>query len=188
MITKFSSTARGVAVAALALLVGCASGPEITRGLATSTREARLALELAHERGPVRGRVVGPATMTAGRDVEARVLEVMGDAVRALSVRFASDAPAPTPVLVVSHGLAAGVDPCRENPPLAGDPLRISAAFCDETGAIGAVSATLQSPSDDARTSLYRRLARELFPDLYAERYGLGRPPFNVYLGATFGL
>jgi len=188
MTTRSSKTARAVAVAALAVLVGCASGPEITRALGTSTREARLALELAHERGPVRGRVVGPATAPAGRDVEGRVLDVMGEAVRALSVRFTPDAPEPTPVLVVSHGLAAGADPCRADPPLTGDPLRVTAAFCDETGAIGVVSASLQSPSDDARTSLYRRLARELFPDLYAERYGFGRPPFNVYLGATFGL
>lgn len=188
MTTRFFDAARGVAVAAVVLLAGCASGPEVTRALGTSAREARLALELAHERGPVRGRVVGPATMTAGRNVERRVLDVMGEAVRALSVRFTPAAPEPTPVLVVNHGLAAGADPCRADPPLTGDPLRVTAAFCDETGAIGVVSATLESPSDDARTSLYRRLARELFPDLYAERYGFGRPPFNVYLGATFGL
>jgi hypothetical protein len=168
------------------LLAGCATGPEIRRELGTSTREARLALELAHERGPVRGRVVRLGT-TAGRDVQARVLDVMGDAVRALSVRFTPDAPSPTPVLVVSHGLAPGADPCAEGPTLTGDPLRVTAAFCDEDGAIGAVTAVLDEPSDDARTRLYRRLARELFPDLYEERYGFGRPPFNVYLGATFG-
>jgi hypothetical protein len=185
MSTRFS---RLAAALALGLLVaGCATGPEVRRELGTSTREARLALELAHERGPVRGRVVGLRT-TAGRDVQARVLDVMGDAVRALSVRFTTDAPTPTPVLVVSHGLASGSDPCAEDPTLTGDPLRVTAAFCDETGAIGAVSGTLDDPGDDARTRLYRRLARELFPDLYEERYGFGRPPFNIFLGATFGL
>ena len=185
MTTRFSR--RAALVAAALVLAGCAGGPPITRELGTSTREARLALELAHERGPVRGRVVGFGP-TTGRDVEARVLDVMGRAVRALSVRFSADAPAPTPVLVVSHGLAPGADPCARAPRLGGDPLRVTAAFCDDAGAIGAVSATLDDPGDESRTSLYRRLARELFPDLYAERYGFGRPPFNIRLGASFGL
>lgn len=187
MTTRFSELARAAAVALLVALAGCASGPEVRRELGTSTREARLALELAHERGPVRGRVVGldPA---AGRDLEARVLTVMGQAVRALSVRFTPDAPRATPVLVVVHGLAPGAAPCARPPSLGGDPLRVTAAFCDGTGVVGAVSATLEDPSDEARTRLYRRLARELFPDLYQERYGFGRPPFNVFLGASFGL
>jgi hypothetical protein len=186
MTTRFSKRAAGAALALALVVAGCATGPEIRRELGTSTREARLALELAHDRGPVRGRVIGMAT-TTGRDVQARVLDVMGEAVRALSVRFTPDAAPPTPVLVVSHGLAAGADPCADDPPLSGDPLRVTAAFCDETGAIGAVSATLDDPSDAARTRLYRRLARELFPDLYQERYGFGSPPFNIYLGASFG-
>ncbi len=187
MNTRFSKRAAGAAVVLALALAGCATGPRIERELGTSTREARLALELAHDRGPVRGRVVG-LEPTAGRDVQARVLDVMGQAVRALSVRFTADAPRPVPVLVVSHGLRRGADACADEPPLTGDPLRVTAAFCDESGAIGAVSATLDDPSDEGRTRLYRRLARQLFPDLYQERYGFGRPPFNIYLGATFGL
>jgi len=187
MTTRSSKRARGGVLALALVLAGCATGPEINRELGTSTREARLALELAHERGPVRGRVVGLGT-TTGRDVQARVLDVMGEAVRALSVRFTPDAAESLPVLVVSHGLAAGADPCADSPRLSGDPLRVVAAFCDDRGAIGAVAATLDDPSDEARTRLYRRLARQLFPDLYEERYGFGRPPFNIYLGATFGL
>ncbi|MFP4361913.1 MAG: hypothetical protein ACLFTG_14725 [Alphaproteobacteria bacterium] len=187
MPTRSSRRARGGALALALVLGGCATAPEVTRELGTSTREARLALELADERGPVRGRVIGLGA-TTGRDVEARVLDVMGEAVRALSVRFTADAAEPRPVLVVSHGLTPGADPCADSPALTGDPLRVVAAFCDDGGAIGAVVATLDEPSDEARTRLYRRLARELFPDLYEERYGFGRPPFNVYLGATFGL
>ena len=180
--------ARGALAAAALLLGACAAGPPIDRVAGTSTREARLALELAHERGPVRGRVQG-RDAAPGRDVEARILDVMADAVPALSVRFSPAAPEPSPALVVSHGLAAGADPCAPGPPLTGDPLRVTAAFCDETGTLGAVRATLASVDDEARTRLYRRLARELFPDLYAERYGIRSGlPFNVYLGASFGL
>jgi hypothetical protein len=186
MSTRFSSLRRTLLVGALAALTACAGGPVVLREPGTSTRQARLALELAHERGPVRGRVQG-LDAAPGRDVESRVLDVMADAVPALSVRFETDAPELTPVLVVSHGLTGGADPCAADPSLRGDPLRVIAAFCDATGAIGAVSGTLESVDDQARTRLYRALARELFPDLYPERYGIGAGPFNVYLGATFG-
>ncbi len=187
MRTRFSSRLRrGLAAVALVALAGCAAGPEIAREPGTSPRQARLALELAHERGPVRGEMRGFGG-GPGRDVEARVLAVMGDAVPALSVRFTADAPEPEPRLVVLHGLAARADPCAASPALTGDPLRVTAAFCDGSGAIGAVAATLASPDDEARTRLYRRLARALFPDLYAERYGIGAGPFNVFLGASFG-
>ncbi len=188
MSTRSSERARrGAALAALVLLAGCASAPPVERLAGTSPREARLALELADERGAVRGRVRGLET-APGRDTQARILEVMADAVPALSVRFSADAPAPLPALVVSHGLAPGAAPCADAPALTGDPLRVTAAFCDRTGAVGAVTGTLEGPDDAARTRLYRRLARELFPDLYAERYGFRSGlPFNVYLGASFG-
>jgi len=176
-----------VAVAGLALLTACTGGPEVVREPGTSTRQARLALELADERGAVRGRVHGLG-VTPGRETEARILDVFADAVPARRVRFTTTAAAAEPVLVVTHGLAAGADPCAARPAVdAAQFDRVTAAFCEQAGVIGAVGGTLDTIDDAARTRLYRRLSRELFPDLYAERYGFGNPPFNIFLGATFG-
>jgi len=187
MTTRYSDRRTAFAALALVALAGCAGGPEVVPELGTSPRQARLALELAEEKGAVRGRVHGLDAET-GRDVEARVLDVMGDAVPALGVRFTTDAPEPTPVLVVTHDLADGADPCADPPRLAPqtEP-RVTAAFCDASGPIGAVSGPLAQLDDASRTRLYRRLARELFPDLYRERYGIGNWPVSVHLGATFG-
>jgi hypothetical protein len=173
-------------MAGVALIAACAPRPDVERDLGTSTRDARIALELAVEDGPVAGSVTGLGA-ARGRDVEARLLAVMADAVPALSVRFTTDATAPaSPRLVVRHGLPRGANPCTVSQSEPGS-RRVTAAFCEQDTAIGAVHGELEGVDDGARTRLYRRLARALFPDLYAERYGIGSGPFRVNVFGNFG-
>ena len=178
--------ARGLALALGGVLAACTSAPQVERDLGTSTREARIALELAAADGPVAGRVTG-LDAEPGRDVEARVLDVMADAVPALAVRFKADGSAPpSPRLVVRHGAAPRANPCTA---AAGEPASslVTAAFCERERPIGAVSGRLANADDAARTRLYRSLARALFPDLYAERYGIGSGPFRFDVQGNFG-
>ncbi len=177
-------------VSAVALLAGCTPAPTVERDLGTSTHEARIALELAAEHGPVAAEVQGlPMDDAPGRDVEARVLAIMADAVPALGVTFTADASAaaPSPRLVVRHGAPAGAAACGANHGAADDPALVTAAFCEGDLAIGAVSGRATSLDGADRDRLYRRLARRLFPDLYAERYGIGSGPFRFNIGGTFG-
>lgn len=174
----------GTTLAAL-VLAACSTSPEIERAIGTSTREARLALELGAAAGPVRGAVQGqpPAADRAeAAAVEGRVLAVMADAVPALGVTFSADpGTPPAPSLVVTFGALEGTVPCTP-PAVLGDPRHVVAAFCEGDRAIGAVAGTASSDDDPARTRLLRRLARGLFPDLYVERFGLGTGsgPFGV--------
>ncbi len=164
-----------VTVVAAIVLSGCAaSGPLVEPVVGTSPRDARIALELAARSGPVSGRVEGLPDGPDTATTEQAILAVMGDAVEALSVGFTTTAPADgAPILVVTLGALPGANPCL-TPPAFGEPTLVAAAFCANDQPIGAVFGTAEGEDDAARTRLYRRLARTLFPNLYAERYGIG--------------
>ncbi len=165
--------------AALAIaLGGCSAGPRIEALPGTSTRDARIALELAVVDGPVAGSVIG---LPADSASEATILAEMGDAVAALPTQFAAEpGPSPLPTLIVQHARPPSADPCVVGP-AAGDPSTISAAFCDGTNAVGAVFARVEGTPEVA---VYRQLSRALFPDLWAETYGIRS---GLGIGASSG-
>ncbi|TVQ34512.1 MAG: hypothetical protein EA356_10140 [Geminicoccaceae bacterium] len=173
---------RRAALAAGALLVaGCAGPVPIERLHVGDPRDARIALEDAHLEGPVAVRIDHLPPPDPHEDVRAQLLAAAARGVPALRPRF--ELVPGEPVLVVAFDQPLGADPCSPLPPGEGPLQSVQFAFCAD----GTPYAAVRAPAEGDLERLYERLARTLFPDLYAERYGLGLGPLRIGLGGSFG-
>ncbi|MDX1540986.1 MAG: hypothetical protein R3349_06235 [Geminicoccaceae bacterium] len=66
---------------------------------------------------------------------------------------------------------------------------RVVAAFCNGDQAVASTTGVLSDPEERARRRLLWRMAQGLFPDDYAETYGLGLLPdwLGLGVGGSFG-
>jgi hypothetical protein len=193
-ILRSSATRRGGLFSAvvLASLLGCAETPEVT---AEGGSAARKALVEQAAKGSVRAVVHGTAVGLDPDERDALVTRAMAQGVSGISVRFTTDpasAAAPDPFLVVVLNpmpSAPATLACRrpDAVPTAtpAGPALVLAAFCREGEPIGSARGATETPITERRQleRLLWRVAGELFPDDYAETYGLGILPRGINLG-----
>jgi len=183
--------ALGVVVVAM-LGAACAPRPDPA---ADPRFEARHALEAAAERGPVLAIVQGEPFDDAAVSRDALVTQAMADGVAASSIDFTTDrarAAAPDPRLVVAlnpRGVVSAALACRAPEQIATAPLagkvEILAVFCEAERVLGAArtEGEVDGPADRGVKRLLWRAAGRLFPDDYAETYGLRLLPEWLGLG-----
>ncbi len=179
---------RNLAPLLFLLLAGCVTSPPpvASRGEPST---ARALLVARAERGPVPMVLEGrPANLSAER-----LAEAAAKGVRAVDVVFV---PQPAPpekgayLLLVLHGregeLPAGL--CRNPRALAtGFAERIAAAWCEDGRTVAAVDVPAEEPTAPAvERALWRAMAA-LFPDNYADTYGLDLFGLRVGIRGTFG-
>lgn len=167
---------RAAGAAVLLLVAGCATPPPVQEVGAGDRRAARLLLEAAHAAGPVAARLV--AAPAPDPDAATALLAAAGSGVPFLPVRFVAGAGEPHLVLALAPRPTS--PPCAPVPG-GGDLVRL--AFCDGDRLVAAVEA---AAGDDLERQV-QRLSRTLFPDLYAERYGVRLGPFPVTFSGSFG-
>ena len=180
------------------LVSGCAPRPDP----ATDPRfEARRALEAAAERGPVLAIVEGEALDDDDLARDALTTEAVAEGIDALDVDFTTDparAASRDPRLVVAlnpSGVVSAAAACRAPQQIATGPLEgeveVLAVFCEDERVLGAArtQGEVDGPSDRDLERLLWRAAGELFPDDYAETYGIRVLPdwLGVGVGGSFG-
>ncbi|MCS6779304.1 MAG: hypothetical protein NZ555_06345 [Geminicoccaceae bacterium] len=173
-------------VVLLASLSGCAREPPALVEPASDPAEARRQLAALAAAGPVPIVVID-----AGRRPSAA--EVAGLAARGvtgLSVRFA---PGHHPedgrrLVVAPWGLVEPARICAEpGPPAAPEEERpLAAAWCEGARAVASVRVPAGTDRVERERAVWRATAR-LFPDDYAETYGLNLFGLRVTFGASFG-
>lgn len=176
------------ALALLALLAAaCAREPSVEVGPEGSPAEARRRLALAAAAGPVPLVVLRAAPRPS--DPEAAALAAQG--ITGLEVRFRPvPASEPGPRLVLAlDGLLEPARICEgPEPPAApaapGEPL--VAAWCDGSEPVARVRAA-GGGDRVARERLVWRATSRLFPDDYADSYGLSLFGLRVTVGGSFG-
>ena len=194
-----AAAARSAGVLLLAL-AGCQSaGPEVSGPVAGDPGVARSVLVAQAAQGPVPTTIIGDVGGLTGSERDQLVESALARGVRGAAVEFDTDVSAARdqPRVVVAFN-PAGVYPsgtlCREpeavaTRPQAG-PLTLAAAYCrGEEELLNAVEATAGDTGERATRRLLWRTAAELFPDDYADTYGLDVLPGWLDLGVegSFG-
>lgn len=170
------------------LLSACARDPVISRPLPMEAAEARRLLVEAAAHGPVRLDVLGlPAVLTP-----TETARLAGDGIPAARVAFAADAPNPSPRLLLAFDTVAA-DPAAlcagRGRTLPGLPHRLAALLCDGDRPVASVTGTAAGPDAADTGRLVWRTTGQLFPDDYADTYGLDLfgSRLRVGVGGSFG-
>lgn len=173
---------------AAVLLSACARDPVISRPLPMEAAEARRLLVEAAARGPVRVDTLGlPAALTP-----ADAARLAGDGIPAVRVTFAADAPGTSPRLLLAFDTAAA-DPAAlcggRGRTVPGLPHRLTALLCDGDRPVASVTGAAAGPDAADTERLVWRTAGQLFPDDYADTYGLNLfgSRLRVGVGGSFG-
>lgn len=163
-------------------LAACAGDPQITRPDPMEGAEARRMLVEAAARGPVRVELIGlPAVLTP-----AAAARLAAEGVPAASVTFAVDAPADSPRLLLAFDTLAAEpgELCGgHGQTVPSSPHRLVAVLCEGPRPVASVSGTAAGPNAADTERLVWRTTGQLFPDDYADTYGLNLFGSNVRLG-----
>lgn len=178
----------------LLLAAACAPDP-IALGAGADPRLARSRLAERAAAGPVRLDINATPAMAGGTLTPSEIGEAAARGIRGLPVRFTSEPTAPaTSRLVLLFDPVAPASPARICaadllPPAAPAPdrQRLQAVFCDNGLPLADVTAT--APGGAAPERLIWRTTARLFPDDYADTYGLNLFGSRVRVGVdgTFG-
>jgi hypothetical protein len=172
-----------------AMLPACAGEPAIERPFAGEVAAARRQLVEAAARGPVRLDLQGlPSSLTA-----AQAAALAAEGVSGISVAFATEAAAASPRLLLAFDPASPNNAGRlclgVQPSVPATPHRLVAVFCNADRAVASVSGVAAGgdPADTERL-VWRATAR-LFPDDYADTYGLNLfgSRLRIGVGGSFG-
>jgi len=184
--------------ATMLVLAGCAQSVDI--GAVGDTTEARRLLETTLNEGPVRAQVFGdPFGLDPARQ-EQLVTSAFSDGILGVDARFSAD---PGLYAATEPRLVVILNP-RSNPPVAEacraperirtgpatDGLALIAAFCQDGEVVNSARAQgdVAGPADQQLKRLFWQTAGTLFPDNYANEYGLHIiPGFNIGFGGSFG-
>ncbi|MGF1475537.1 MAG: hypothetical protein ACFB6S_08245 [Geminicoccaceae bacterium] len=185
---------------ALPFVVGaCAFGPDVVSEEG-DPENARLALELAADDGPIRTKVHGSPLGLADEVRDAEVTTNMAEAIRGLRVSFTTDervAREAEPHLVTVLQPTGAISDERlctaetiETEPAGQVPLTVVAGFCDRELALRRVTVSLDEPSRERGDliRLYWRTAGALFPDQRSIDPGINLGPFRVNVGTSIGI
>lgn len=164
---------------ALLVLAACTALPPSVEG---DPGAARRQLETAADAGPVPV-IVREAPQNIAPEMVAAAL---ARGVRGLDVRFAPHDRVQPNAVAVSFAKVSPASLCRGDVDAPAEPILLL-VWCGRDGAVAAVELPLPSmaPSDVER-SLWRGASR-LFPDDYADRYGLDLFGLRVGIGASIG-
>ena len=110
---------------------------------------------------------------------------------RGLAVRFEPDPAARGPRLALWFAPPPGATAaaaCRPGPMPGAPGVGLLAVYCDAAGPIAEVASVAPAGDPDAAARLIWRSTALLFPDDYADSYGLDLFGWRVRLGAEVGL
>ncbi len=178
---------RWFAPVLLVLLVGC-TGPQPPVAREGDAGEARALLMARAGEGPVPLVILG-APEGLSRSWIARQA---ARGVRGLDLRFepVSQVPSRGSFVVLAWLPEPHVEPrrlCRLRVPGSGAAVYLHAAFCEGERPIAALSLELSGSSREATRRRIWRAMQLLFPDDYADRYGLDLFGLRLTVGGTFG-
>lgn len=185
---------RGTCRAAAAMLVAlalasCAAEPEVRALGGPSHGSARKLLAEATKAGPVPAVILGaPATLPP-----ARAAQLAAQGISGLDVRFAPVAaqpPGPHLVLMFDASPAltgeAACTAAQSDGAISERP-RLAAVFCQGTEPVAEVQGTAAGTDTRAIERLIWQSTGQLFPDDYADTYGLNLFGWRVTFGGSFG-
>jgi hypothetical protein len=173
-----------------ALVLGaCASEPQVGRSGGPGNASARKLLAETAEAGPVPAVILGaPATLSPTRSAQLAAQGISG-----LDVRFTPVvAPPPGPHLVLMFDPSpalTGRAACTatEADGAISERPRLAAVFCSGDEPVGEVQGTAAGTDTRAIERLVWQSTSRLFPDDYADTYGLNLFGWRVTLGGSFG-
>lgn len=171
------------------VLASCAGEPQIQRLPGAADVSARGLLAEAAKAGPVPALILGaPATLPP-----ARVAGLAASGISGLDVRFAPiAAPTAGPHLVLLFDpppALTGREAClaTASDGATGERPRLAAVFCRGGEPVAEVEGSAAGPGTRAVERLVWQSAARLFPDDYADTYGLNLFGWRLTFGGAFG-
>lgn len=182
----------------LLTIAGCA--PDVAVGPVGDAGAARQLLEATLAEGPVRAQIFGdPYGLDPARQ-ERMVTSAFGDGIQGLDARFSADpglyaADQPRLVVILNPRSDPPVaEACRAPERIrtspATDELILLAAFCEGNEPVNSARAesAITGPADGRLNRMFWQTAGVLFPDNYANEYGIDIiPGLNIGIGGSFG-